>query len=292
MYGGGGGSGDLRKQEQARQARIKSGLARINATFDGTRGVNPAAAYTPGAVYYDEFGQVWNPEPEGGKYPVLPGAPANLTSRGRWDRPGETRGVREEHAQPGSRPMTRDEWLATQFTPGKLFTGTAREGGFDDAFYARREQDYVGAVQPQFETQLADTRNNLAYSLARKGLSSSSAAVNRTAGLERYAGQKRREIADAAAGSANELRRDVENQRSALVSQLEASGDADATAQLALSQARAYRAPTAIGPVGSFFEDWTRNYVANQVARTYDPNVPQLFNYGQTGGGSMKTVRG
>lgn len=271
MYGGGGGSGDLRKQEQERQARIKEGMARINATFDGTRGTGTATSYTAGQKYYDEYGQEWNPEPIDGKYPLAGGAGKTA---GRW----ATR-----------RQMTPEEYRAAEFGKSKVFTGTETSGGFDDSFYAQREKDYLGYTLPNFERQQNAADKGLTYSLARSGLLSSSAGNQKRTDFEIYGGQKRREIADAAAGSANDLRRTVEGQRSQLVSQLQASGDPDSTAQLAMASAKAYRAPTSFQPIGNFFEDWTRNYAANQQARAYDPNVQPLFNFAGAGGGGSSS---
>lgn len=272
MYGS-GGSGSLRRQEQERQARINEGLGRINATFDGSRGTGLAASYAPGQVYYDQWGQVWNPQPSGGEYPYA------TKSEGR-------RG-----ADNLRRRVTPEEYRASQFGNQQLFTGKENVGGFDDSFYANREKDYLGYALPQFERQNAQADRNLTYSLARAGLLDSTAGRAKQTDLGIYAGQKRREIADAAAGSANDLRRTVEGQRANLVAQLEASGDADATAQLALNTANAYRAPSAFQPIGNFFEDWTRNYAANQQARAYDDTVQPLFNFGSNSKSSLSTVR-
>lgn len=273
MYGAGGGSGDLRKQEQERQARIAEGMGRINAAFDGTRGTGAAGDYAKGQKYYDEWGQEWDPKPVDGKYPLLGRA---YKTAGRW----ATR-----------RAMTPEEYRAEQFKKAKLFTGQERSGGFDDAFYQQREKDYLGYALPTFERQNAEAGRNLTYSLARSGLLSSSAGNQKRTDLEIYGGQKRREIADQAAGSANDLRRTVEGQRSQLVSQLQASGDPDSSAQLALASAKAYRAPTSLAPIGNFFEDWTRAYATNQQARASDPQVQPLFNFGGNNGSSSRIIQ-
>lgn len=152
--------------------------------------------------------------------------------------------------------------------------------GFSDDFYQAREADYTKFALPQFSDQLNKTRNSLAASLARRGLLTSTAAAAANTDLDNYAGQKQREIADAAAGEANQLRAQVEDQRSELKSQLLSSADPMAAGSAALSSADTLRRPTGFASLGNLFSDWTANWQANQVARSVDPNVQPLFSFG------------
>lgn len=163
--------------------------------------------------------------------------------------------------------------------------------GFSEDFYQDRAADYTKFALPQFTDQLTKTRNSLAASLARRGLLTSTAATQSNADLDKYAGQKQREIADAAAGEANKLRTQVEGQRSELTSQLLASADPMAAGAAALSSADTLRRPTGFASLGNLFSDWTANWQANQVARSVDPNVAPLFSFGRSGNrGSMSIV--
>lgn len=154
---------------------------------------------------------------------------------------------------------------------------------FDDGFYKKRATDYEDYALPQLGQELNDTRNNLTYNLARAGLLRSGAAIQKNAALDRTASQARRNVVDQAAATANSLRRDVEQNRGQVVAQLESSADPTASAQLANRSAAALNQPQTFQPIGSFFGDWSRNYLANQYARAADPAVPPLFSWGQTG---------
>lgn len=62
-YGGGGsdGAAEMRQAEIERQAKIDTGLTRIDNAFAGKRGINPATGYNPNETYYDEFGEKADP---------------------------------------------------------------------------------------------------------------------------------------------------------------------------------------------------------------------------------------
>lgn len=162
--------------------------------------------------------------------------------------------------------------------------------GFDDDFYRRRAADYEGYAVPQVARQYTKTGNSLAYSLARAGMSNSSVAAQKKEALDLENAQQLRTVADTGRAQANDLRLDVEGQRSNLVSQLNASADPGQASEAAVRTAAAYSQPTSFAPIGNLFEDWTRNYLANQSARAYDPSVAPLFSW-NSGGASSRVVR-
>lgn len=163
--------------------------------------------------------------------------------------------------------------------------------GFNPEFYDRRQQEYIDAQLPELTRQATVTRNSLAYDLARSGLGKSGVAVDKNSSLDREIGQQQRNVATAAAESANNLRKDVEGQRANLVAQLQVSGDPASAAQAATRTAAAYDTPLSVQPVGNFFGGWTSTMLANKIAREYDPNVPAMFDWGASGGGA-RVVKG
>lgn len=166
----------------------------------------------------------------------------------------------------------------------------AQFAGFDDKFYNRRAQDYENYAAPQIGQQYTRTGNSLTYQLARAGLRNSSVAGQKRAALDLENAQQLRNVADTGRAQANELRQEVEGQRSNIVSQLNASADPGQAGSAALRTAQAYQQPTSFTPIGNAFEDFTRNYLANQTARAYDPSVAPMFSWG--GGGSSRIVNG
>lgn len=153
--------------------------------------------------------------------------------------------------------------------------------GFNDNFYNQRAADFTKFATPTFSDQYAKAKNSLAANLARRGLMGGSAAIRGQTDLDKYAGQKQREIADEGLSQANKLRGEVENQRSTITNQLIASGDPSAASASAISGANMLRKPSSFGALGNFFNDWTQTYRANQEARSVDPNVPPMFSFGR-----------
>jgi len=74
------------------------------------------------------------------------------------------------------------------------------------------------------------------------------------------------------------------------VNQVQSTGDQNLAAQAATRAAGAYSQPQSFQPIGNFFEGWTKNYLNNQVARAYDPNVAPLFPSWGGGQSSQRVV--
>lgn len=162
--------------------------------------------------------------------------------------------------------------------------------GFDQNFYDKRAADYEQFAAPQVASQYDNTEKNLVYSLARSGLSGSSVEASKRGALAKENAQQLRNVSDAGQSQANELRRDVEGQRSNLYSQLEASADPGAATNLALRTAQAYERPTSFAPIGNFFKNFTETYLANNEAKMYSPNnATPMFGWG---GQSQRLVNG
>jgi len=168
----------------------------------------------------------------------------------------------------------------------------ATYSGFDDNFYKGREDAYLGTVTPHLNQQFDETRRNLSYSLARSGLTTSGAAIDKNASLNRELGNKQREVSDAALTVGNQTRGEVEQQRNQLVNQLNASGNPASIATGLTTSAANLRAPSPVGPIGNFFGDWTQTYLANQRARTADTSVQPMFSFGGNNQPSSTIVGG
>lgn len=166
----------------------------------------------------------------------------------------------------------------------------ARFAGFDDKFYNRRAADYETYAAPEVGRQYTRTGNSLIYSLARAGLRNSSVANQKKTALDLENAKQLRTVADTGRAQANDLRLDVEGQRSNLISQLNASADPGQAGAAAARTAAAYSQPTSFQPIGDVFEGFTRNYLANQTARAYDPSVAPMFSW-DSSGGSSRIVR-
>lgn len=141
--------------------------------------------------------------------------------------------------------------------------------GFDNNFFNQRAQDYTSFALPQAQKQYDTTRKSLAYSLARNGLSNSSAAVNENQALNDTRNQKIGDIANEGQNQANALRGQVASQRTNVTNQLLSSSDPSLAHESALSATAGLNAPSAFAPIGTLFSDFSQTYLNNAQARTY-----------------------
>lgn len=268
-FGGDGGAGKIAKQQRAdevaRQARIAEGMKAIAAAFDGTkRGVGAATAYDPTKTYYRADGSVFD------------GA-RGLSIGGPWG------GV-------FSLPEDPNDLVRT----GQLFTDAQQQGGFGEDYYQKRAQDYIDYATPDLERQTKRTRDDLIYALARAGNLDSSAAIQKDNELTQAADAARISIGNKGLDYANQQRSNVENVRSGLVAELNATGDSTAAAQSALRQAFNLNTPQGFSPLADVFGSFasTIAQIGSNAGNRYSgffPSARPLFSPGRS---SMRVVGG
>jgi hypothetical protein len=264
LFGGGDdGSKEAaraRADEEARQARIRSGTARINSIFEGggAKGVGAASGgYDPTKKYYTANGAVWTPKT--GMSPAttttsrvntgIPttgdhGAMANRTENRTVTTPGTA------YADP------KQQFIDAM--KGGLFTGVKKDtGAFGGDFFANRRKAYMDYATPQLQKQYGDAQRQLTYALDRGGNLDSSAAAVQTGDLTSLYGTNKQAVADKAVGYENEARTAVEDARSDLVKTLNVTGDAEGAARGAINRASALSRPDPYSPLSQLFADFT-----------------------------------
>jgi hypothetical protein len=145
-------------------------------------------------------------------------------------------------------------------------------GQFNDKFYNQRAQDYQNYAMPQLYQQMNQANKQGFYGLADRGLQVSGAANQFGSALGRETNLQKQGIVDTGIGQAQQLRKDVEGQRSQLVSQLQASADPTTAGQQALQAASAYSLPSMFTPIGNLFGNFASIYAGNQLAKAYNPS--------------------
>lgn len=220
---GGNEAAIARKEEQARQQRIREGTARINGIFDGTGpGVDQltvGAAFDPTKSYYKADGSLWTP--------------GNANER--------------QAAKAFQQAVAR----------GELFGGVQRTGGFDDAFFDARRNAYINFARPQLEDQFGDAQKQLTYALARGGNLNSSVRGEKVSELQKKFDLGLQEITDKGLAYSTDARNAVEDARAGLIAQLNATGDAQGAASAAMARASALSQPQAYSPLTQVFADFT-----------------------------------
>ena len=138
---------------------------------------------------------------------------------------------------------------------------------FNPAYYQGFEDTAYGSIAPDIDKQYKDAIRNTTYSLARGGNRRSSAGAGAYGDLKETYDKAKLEGRDRARMQAGERRRDVENTRGNLVSQLNATTDPAAAAQSAVSQAALLTTPPAYSPIGQIFANITGQIADAQQAR-------------------------
>ena len=128
--------------------------------------------------------------------------------------------------------------------------------GFDDPFYQSRAKAYSDFAMPTVDRQANDARRALIYALSRNNNLDSSAAIRKNTELNRDTNEARINVANQGQDMANRTRADVENARSGVVAQLNATGDSSAASAAALRQVQNLTMPQGFSPLGQLFANF------------------------------------
>ena len=127
---------------------------------------------------------------------------------------------------------------------------------FDDAFFTGRRDAYSQYAAPQLQQQHQDAQKELAYYLARTGLSDSSVRAQKEADLSRLYDTNSRTVSDKAMEYETNARNSVADARASLISQLNVTGNADQASRDATSRATALSQGDAYSPLTNLFSDF------------------------------------
>lgn len=171
---------------------------------------------------------------------------------------------------------------------------------FDDNFYNDRAKAFSDYQTPQLNDQYQDAQKNLVFALSRRGNLNSSVAADEFGGLGRTYARGSEAIQSGATDFANQARRDVEQNRSDVLTQLSSTENADAASAEATARARALTQAPSITPLGMLFTNLTGLASDRSAANAYGSPYG-VGGYGATapsfgsklfsGGGSSYTVR-
>ena len=181
----------------------------------------------------------------------------------------------------------------------RINTGTANIDGtfgqFDQGFFDDFLKTNLDYYQPQLDKQFGDAKDQLTFGLARAGTLKSSVANQKTADLTSAYGDQKAGLVSDATGAATDLRGRVQNEKSSLVSLLNATGDADRASNEALSRSQVLlQEQPKYNPLGDIFGGIASG-IGNYYAGNQNRNVLDTY-YGRTSnprsGGSSRTVGG
>lgn len=151
---------------------------------------------------------------------------------------------------------------------------------FGKDFYDQRAKAFVDTAMPQLNDQLGKTKDELQYNLARSGLTDSSVRTANESELQRQMDVNKADVAGKGLDFANIARQQVEQNRTDLIGQLNATGDATSAAQGALSRASIAAGQPSISPLGMMFQNTTGLLGQASQAGAYDRRAPGLQAFG------------
>lgn len=144
--------------------------------------------------------------------------------------------------------------------------------GFTPSFYQQRANAYEQFAMPQLANQYRQTRNQVGFGLANRGILASGAAKQQWSDLARDLGTAKQGIADTAISQAQGLRGQVENQRQTLLNQLYQSADPANAGAGATQVAAGYAQPSTFAPLGNMFANLANQYYMSQLINSYRPS--------------------
>jgi hypothetical protein len=163
--------------------------------------------------------------------------------------------------------------------------------GFTDKFYAGQKQAYMDYASPQIDHQYENAKNSEVYALSRSGLLDSTAGQRENSELSLTNDQARMDTANQAQNFENSARSNVENTRSNLVSQLNATGDNAAASAAAVRQAQNLYQPVGFSPLGNAFATFSQGLSA--IGSNSGNNYQGFFNQSPSlfsSGGNASTL--
>jgi hypothetical protein len=164
-------------------------------------------------------------------------------------------------------------------------------GGYNDAYYKDFENKYLDMAKPDIDRQEKLAREKVLFGLARTGQTKGSAAARAYGDVADTRAQADLQAADQARTASNGLRNDVENQRTALVQQLNASADAASAGANARNSAASLTRPPTYSPISNIFSGITDQFAMNEQARRLG-NPGWGFGITPVGGDPIRGSRG
>ena len=167
-----------------------------------------------------------------------------------------------------------------------------RFAGFDDAFYNQRAKDYMAFSLPQLARQYQTNRNQVSFNLANRGLRNSTAANRQYGDLDIANAQAAQGIVDSGIGQAQQLQRQVEQQRNSLLGMVNQSVDPAGAAGGATRAAAGFTPPSTFGPLANQFQNFANTYYLSQLINTYRPGQTMTSTMGPTYNGNASALPG
>lgn len=151
-----------------------------------------------------------------------------------------------------------DEERQGKITQGQSAIDNAFSG-YNDAFYKKYQDDYTNNYAPQLTDQYNDARKRLTLQLAKTGNLTSSSGLDQNAKLKNFYDTRTTGMTNEAIQAANNLRANVDSNKSQLYADNRSAADPGNAAALAASSAAALQPGIPASPLANTFSDFFNN---------------------------------
>jgi len=138
---------------------------------------------------------------------------------------------------------------------------------FNDEYYKDYENKYLAMAKPDLDKQQVDANEDVLFGLARTGKTKSSSAAKAYGDVVDTRVRSDLQVADAARGASGDQRNQIEATRSNLVSQLNATSNAQSAADAARTQAVVLNRVPTYSPISNAFSEVTNQFAINEQNR-------------------------
>lgn len=138
---------------------------------------------------------------------------------------------------------------------------------YNDSYFKDFEGKYVDQARPDLDKQERAARQDVLFGLARAGQTKGSTAAKAYGDVADTRARTDLQVGSQAREASSNLRNDIENTRSSLVSQLNATADAGSAASNARNAAITVNRPPVYSPISNAFSELTNQFAINEQAR-------------------------
>lgn len=156
--------------------------------------------------------------------------------------------------------------------------------GFDPAFYQKRAQDYINYAMPQVADQYRAAKGQVGFGLTNQGLAKSSVANKGYSDLSQQLGAAQRGVVDTGIGQAQDLQKQIEQQKTLLLGQVYQGADPANAIQQSIASAASFATPSVAPAIANTFSNVANQYYQNQMMQMYNQMANQpRYNAPQAG---------
>lgn len=159
----------------------------------------------------------------------------------------------------------REAAKQAQIQQGTSAVNTQFGSTFNDGFFNNIAQKYNDTYTPQLTDQFTSARKNLAFELANRGLTNSSAAADQYGKLQDTYNKTQQGIQDRGLQEANTQKANVASTQAGLINQANSGADLNSINSLVTSNLATLQAPHSYDPLGNIFGQLALSAIAGGV---------------------------